>query len=37
MTLTPNHALRTRPSRCGCHPRVPWAGSLSLAVDHSTP
>ena len=28
---TPNHALqRTRPSRCGCNPRVPWAGSLSL-------
>ena len=28
---SPNHALqRTRPSRCGCNPRVPRAGSLSL-------
>jgi len=28
---TPNHALqRTRPSRPGCNPRVPRAGSLSL-------
>jgi hypothetical protein len=27
----PNNALqRTRPSRCGCNPRVPRAGSLSL-------
>ena len=27
----PNHALqRTRPSRSGCNPRVPRAGSLSL-------
>src|SRR5213593_4583049 len=26
-----NQALqRTRPSRSGCHPRLPWAGSLSL-------
>src|SRR3989442_72087 len=31
MTETPNHALqRTRPSRPGCNPRVPCAGSLSL-------
>ena len=30
MTATPNHALqRTRPSRCGCNPRLPRAGSLS--------
>ena len=30
-TQRPNHALqRTRPSRSGCNPRVPWAGSLSL-------
>ena len=30
-TLWPNHALqRTRPSRPGCNPRVPGAGSLSL-------
>ena len=29
--MPPNHALqRTRPSRSGCNPRVPWAGSLSL-------
>ena len=28
---SPNHALqRTRPSRPGCNPRVPWARSLSL-------
>jgi len=28
---SPNHALqRARPSRSGCIPRVPWAGSLSL-------
>ena len=27
----PNHALHlTRPSRCGCRPRLPRAGSLSL-------
>ena len=31
MTVMPNHALqRTRPSRSGCNPHVPWAGSLSL-------
>ena len=31
MTMPPNHALqRTRPSRSGCHPRLPRAGSLSL-------
>ena len=29
--VLPNHALqRTRPSRSGCNPRVPRAGSLSL-------
>src|SRR5438067_12562861 len=29
----PNHALqRTRPSRSGCNPRVPRAGSLSLGL-----
>jgi hypothetical protein len=31
MTTTANHKLkRTRPLRCGCNPRVPWAGSLIL-------
>jgi hypothetical protein len=30
-TTSSNHALqRTRPSRSGCNPRVPRAGSLSL-------
>ena len=33
MSVPPNHALqRTRPSRSGCNPRVPRAGSLSLVV-----
>ena len=28
-----NRALpRTRPSPSGCHPRVPWAGPLSLGL-----
>ena len=29
-----NHALRTRPSRSGCKPRVPRAGSLSRSTRH---
>jgi hypothetical protein len=37
MTKTPpNHAQRTRPSRCGCNPRVLWAGSLDR-LGHRTP
>ena len=29
MTATPNHALqRTRPSRCGCNPRLPRVAEL---------
>ena len=29
--MPPSHGLqRTRPSRCGCNPRLLWAGSLSL-------
>ena len=31
LDVWPNHALqRTRPSRSGCHPRLPWAGSLTV-------
>ncbi|MGE0375432.1 MAG: hypothetical protein AB7I48_14820 [Planctomycetaceae bacterium] len=34
-TVRPDHALqRTRPSRSGCNPRVPRAGSLSLGRFH---
>jgi hypothetical protein len=32
--VRPNNALRRRPSRSGCNPRVPWAGSLSLGLGH---
>jgi hypothetical protein len=31
MVLTPNHALQqTRPSRCGCNPRVLRVGAFSF-------
>jgi hypothetical protein len=36
LSITPPDHARTRPSRCGCNSRLPWAGSPSLCLSHST-